>query len=112
MDIIIEEKSNWVILKLKGNLMEGQDSSEFNNIIKRYVEANKKNIVVDLGEVSYTNSTGISILFRGHQAIKKVGGKFKLTNLNPKLKKLLLITKLNTLFDIEENIEQAIKSLS
>ena len=112
MDIIIEEKSNCIILKLSGNLIEGPNSSEFNNIIKRYLETNKINIVVDFSDVEYVNSTGLSILFRGYLAIEKVGGKFMLANLNAKLNNLLSITKLNTLFDIEENIETAIISLS
>jgi anti-sigma B factor antagonist len=111
MDIIIEEKSNCVILKLNGNLIEGPSSAEFNNIIKRYIEVNQKNIVVDFGDIKFINSTGLSILFRGYLAIENVGGKFKIVNLNSKLKNLLSITKLNTLFDIEENIETAIKSL-
>ena len=112
MDIIIEEKSNCVILKLNGNLIEGPNSSEFNNIIKRYIEANKKNIVVDFSDVEYVNSTGLSILFRGYMAINNVGGKFKVANLNAKLNNLLMITKLNTLFDIEENLETAIKNFN
>jgi anti-sigma B factor antagonist len=111
MDIIIEEKSNCVILKLNGNLIEGPSSAEFNHIIKRFIDVNQKNIVVDFGDIKFINSTGLSILFRGYLAIENVGGKFKIVNLNSKLKNLLSITKLNTLFDIEENIETAIKSI-
>ena len=112
MDINIKEISNFVILKLNGNLIEGQNTSEFNSIIKKYLRENKKNIVVDLGDIKYVNSTGLSILFRAHRTIENEGGKFKIANLNAKLINLLSITKLNTLFDIEENVEAAINNLS
>ena len=70
----------------------------------------KKNVVVDLQKVTHVNSTGLSILFRGYRKINDAGGKFILVNINDKLKNLLSITKLDTLFDIEVDRKAAMKS--
>lgn len=112
MDILIDERSSFVILKLNGNLIEGPETHEFNDIIARYIKQNKTNFIIDFSDIKYINSTGLSIIFRGYLSISKAGGKFKIANLNSKLSNLLSITKLNTLFEIEKDIEAAIGSLS
>lgn len=112
MDIKVEKRNNCVILKLNGNLIEGPETNEFNNIIAEHLKENIKNFIIDFGDIKYINSTGLSIIFRGYLSVHKSGGKYKIANLNPKLKNLLSITKLNTLFDIEESIEKAILSLT
>ena len=112
MDIIIDERSSFVILKLNGNLIEGPETHEFNEIITKYLKANKLNFIIDFADIKYINSTGLSIIFRGYLSISKAGGKLRIANLNAKLSNLLSITKLNTLFEIEKDIESAIESLS
>lgn len=112
MDIKIEKIKNCVILKLNGNLIEGPETNEFNNIIAENLKEDTKNFIIDFGDIKYINSTGLSIIFRGYLSVQKAGGKYKIANLNPKLMNLLSITKLNTLFDIEESIEKAILSLT
>jgi len=109
MNIEIEESNNRVILRLKGNIIGGPDSTEFNNSIKQLISQGKIKIVIDLGNVSYVNSTGLSILFRGDRTVKEAGGDMKFASLNEKMKNLLLITKLNTIFDIYDSVEEAVK---
>lgn len=112
MGVKIKEIGNCVVLSLSGNLVEGSNTNEFNNIVRKQISCNKKNIIVDLGEIEFTNSTGLSVLFRGYKAVEDAGGKFMLVNLSTKLTYLLSITKLNTLFTIEKNVETAIKKMS
>jgi len=110
MDIETEQKNNYVIIKLKGNLIEGPKSDEFNKIIHQLIDDNKTYLIIDLGNVSYVNSTGLSILYNAHSAIKNVGGKMKLVSLNKKMQNLISITKLNTIFDVYDSEEIAAKS--
>ncbi len=112
MSVKIKEIGNCVVLSISGNLVEGPNTNEFNGIVRKQIGYNKKNIIVDLGEIEFTNSTGLSVLFRGYKVVEDAGGKFILVNLSTKLKNLLSITKLNTLFVIEENVETALKKLS
>jgi anti-sigma B factor antagonist len=112
MNIKIKEIDDFVVISLNGNLVEEPNTNEFNSIVREQISCNKKNIIVDLGEIEFTNSTGLSVLFRGYKAVEEAGGKFMLVNLSTKLTHLLSITKLNTLFVIEKNVETAIKKLS
>ena len=107
MNIEISEKFNTAVLNLKGKIVGGPDASEFNNTIQQLIEGNKKNIVVDLGNLKYVNSTGIGIIIRGYTTVKNAGGNLKLANLNEKMKGLLSITKLNTIFDIYDTSDAA-----
>jgi anti-sigma B factor antagonist len=66
--------------------------------------------VVNLLNVAYVDSSGLATLVEAHQKIKSAGGKLKLTNLSPKVKGLFEITKLEKLFDIQPNEEEAVKS--
>lgn len=112
MKIETVEKNNCVIMRLVGNLIEDAKSEEFNQIVKSLTKENKRNIIVDLADVRYINSTGLSILFRGYRTIDSAGGIFKLVNVNEKFRQLLAITRLDTLFEIEENLKSAIESFN
>lgn len=112
MNIEIEEKYNGVILKIKGDVIGDPDDTEFNNSIKQLIGENKKNIVVDFGNLGYVNSTGLGIIFRGYRKVKNVGGDIKLVSLNKKMKSLLSITKLDTIFDIYDTAETALNNMN
>ena len=112
MNLKIKEIDDFVVISISGNLVEEPNTNEFNKIVRDQISRNKKNIIVDLSEIEFTNSTGLSVLFRGYKAVEDAGGKFMLVNLSTKLAYLLSITKLNTLFVIEKNVETAIKKMS
>lgn len=112
MNIKIKEIDNCVVLSISGNLIEGLNPDEFKNIVRKQLQSNKKNIIVDLGEIEHVNSSGLSVLFRGYKTVEEAGGNFRVVNLSSRLNNLLSITKLNTLFVIEENVETAIKNLN
>jgi anti-anti-sigma factor len=112
MKINLEKGSNYAVIKLIGNLVEGPSSGEFSQLIEKLIKEDISNIIIDLEKVSYANSTGLSVLFNGYRKLDKRGGKFKLVNLNDKFKKLLSITKFDTLFEIHDNVGSAIKSIT
>lgn len=108
MKVEVLEREDNVILKLDGNITGIPDESEFNTLIKKYISEKKVNIIVDLGSISYINSTGLGMILRGYITIKNAGGSFKLASLNSKLRKLLEITKLNTIIEIHGSLESAL----
>ncbi len=110
MNLKISEKYNVVVLSLKGKIEGGPDASEFNDVIQKLIKENKKNIVADLGNLKYVNSSGVGIIMRAFTTVKNAGGNLKLANLNDKMKGLLSITKLNTIFEIYNTEEEATKS--
>lgn len=106
----ISHQKDYVVFILKGNLIESPDATEFYNTLKNLIGENRIKIIIDLRNISYVNSTGLSIIFQGNRMVNKAGGEFKLTGLNTKMKNLLNITRLDSIFDIYDSIEEAINN--
>lgn len=110
MKIKTVEKYNAIVLELKGNVMGGPDSQDFNNVIHKLVEEGKKNVVVDLADVKFMNSSGLGMLITGFTTMKNSGGFLKLANATEKINSLLIITKLITIFEHYNSVDEAVKS--
>ncbi len=104
------EHYNAVVIELKGNVMGGDDTKEFNDLLHKYLEEGKKNIVIDLSEVKFMNSSGLGMLIGGLTTMKKANGNLKLARTTEKIESLLVITKLITIFESFETVDEAIKS--
>ncbi|MEN8193238.1 MAG: STAS domain-containing protein [Bacteroidota bacterium] len=110
MKIKTSEKYGAVVITLKGNVMGGPDSQEFQDLLHKLFDDNKKNIVVDLGGVKFMNSTGLGMLISGYTSVKNGGGSLKLANATEKINSLLVITKLITIFDNYNSVDEAVES--
>ncbi|MCL5028382.1 MAG: STAS domain-containing protein [Bacteroidetes bacterium] len=104
------EQYNAVVIELKGNVMGGDDTKEFNELLHKVLDEGKKNVVVDLSEVKFMNSSGLGMLIGGLTTMKKGNGTLKLARTTDKIESLLVITKLSTIFESFETVEDAIKS--
>ena len=69
-----------------------------------------KNILLNLGDVSYIDSSGIGELVSAYTSTKNAGGELKLLNLTKKVQDLLQITKLYTVFDVWDDEPNAVAS--
>jgi len=104
------EKYNAVVFEMVGNMMGGPEAAEFSELLHQFVQEGKKNIIVDLSEVKFMNSSGLGMLISGLTTMKKEGGNLKLANVTDKIHSLLLITKLVTIFESYDSLDEAIKS--
>jgi len=112
MRIKTSEKYDAVVITLKGNVMGGPDSQEFQDLLHKLLEENKKNIIVDLGGVKFMNSTGLGMLISGYTSVKNGGGALVLANATEKINSLLVITKLITIFDNYNSVDEAAESFT
>jgi anti-sigma B factor antagonist len=110
MNFKIEEKYNAVVLELKGKLMGGPFMQEMNETLHRLIDEGKKNVVVDLGGVTFVSSSGIGILISGYTTMTNSGGNLKIANTSDKVRGLLSITKLDSIFEHYTTVEEALKS--
>jgi anti-sigma B factor antagonist len=78
--------------------------------VRGIVDKGSKKIIVNLGEVSYIDSSGLGELLCAFTAVKKAGGELKLLNATKKISDLLVITKLVTVFDVRDNEMAAVSS--
>ncbi|HSE19459.1 MAG TPA: STAS domain-containing protein [Pyrinomonadaceae bacterium] len=98
------------VLDMSGKITIGEGSVALRTAIRRLLEEGKKRILLNLAGVSYIDSSGIGELVSSYTAINKEGGQLKLLNLTQKIKDLLTITKLLTVFDVYENEAEALNS--
>ena len=110
MKFVTKEVYNAKVIEVKGKLMGGPEAEDFHNILKNTISENKKNVVVDLSDVGYVNSSGIGILVRGFTTMKNAEGDLKLAGISDKVKGVLSITKLNSVFEQYPNVDEASKS--
>jgi anti-sigma B factor antagonist len=110
MKVKIEEKYLAAIIELKGSLIGGENAKLFRDKLYTLITESKKNVVVDMTDVKYVNSTGIGILISGYTTLKNAGGDLKLAHISDKVQGVLNITKLNQIFNIYNNVDEAVKS--
>jgi anti-sigma B factor antagonist len=100
------------VLDLHGKVTIGEGSREVRETIRELLKNGNKNILMNLGDVSYVDSAGIGELVSSYTTVTNQGGQFKLLNLTKKIRELLAITKLLTVFDSFDDETAAIGSFS
>ncbi|HEY9140474.1 MAG TPA: STAS domain-containing protein [Bryobacteraceae bacterium] len=100
------------VIDVAGRITLGEGSSALRENLRDMVSKNQKKILLNLGEVSYIDSSGIGELVSGFTTVTNSGGQLKLLNLNKRVKDLLQITKLYTVFDVHEDEAGAIRSFA
>ena len=100
------------VLDVAGRITLGEGTSALRDTLRELVGKNQKKILLNLGEVSYIDSSGIGELVSGFTTVTNAGGQMKLLNLNKRVKDLLQITKLYTVFDVHEDEAAAIRSFA
>jgi len=109
MKIKTTEKYGAVILELKGNVMGGEDTKDFNELLHKLIDEGKTNVIIDLSSVKFMNSSGLGMLIGGLTTIKKTEGRLILAGVTDKIESLLIITKLITIFETAETVDAAVK---
>jgi len=99
-----------VILEPKGKIMGGPDASLLHDKLYEYIEQDRKKVVIDLAKVDWMNSTGLGILISGYTTLRNHDGQLKLVNVTEKIHSLLTITKLVTVFEAYDSLDEAMKS--
>jgi len=98
------------VVDVAGRITLGEGSTALRDTLRDMVTKNHKKILLNLGEVTYIDSSGIGELVSGFTSVTNSGGQLKLLGLNKRVKDLLQITKLYTVFDVHEEEASAIRS--
>jgi anti-sigma B factor antagonist len=102
--------SNVTIVDLSGRITLGEGSALLRQTVKGLLAEGRNRIVLNLGDVNYIDSSGIGELLSGFTSTKSQGGELKLMNLTKKIRDLLQITRLYTVFDIHADEDSAVRS--
>jgi len=95
---------------LSGRIILGDGSALLRKTIRGLLEEQRKLILLNLADVDYIDSSGIGELVSGYTAVKNQSGDLKLLHLTKKVKDLLQITKLYTVFDVFTDETAALRS--
>ena len=110
MKLTHQEVDDIIVLVPKGKSMGGPDATLLHDKLHNFIDQNKKKIIIDLSKVELMNSTGLGILISGLTTMKNNGGELKLAAVTEKIQSLLTITKLITVFENYDTVDQAVGS--
>ncbi len=108
MKIDIRTVGDVKILDCSGKITLGEGTMSVRETVRKLVDNGSKKILLNLAEISYIDSAGIGELVGSYASASNRGAKLKLLNLTNKIKQLLTITKLLTVFETFENEEIAL----
>ena len=103
-------KGNVTVIEVEGKLMGGPDAVELHETLHALVEKDVKNIVLDLKGVDWINSSGLGILISGLTTVRNSGGDLCLAQPGDKIKNILTITKLSSVFNSFDVLDDAVAS--
>ena len=110
MQITERQAGPVTVLDLTGKITLGDDQMLLKDKLQSLLHEGRKNVVLNLGQVTYVDSAGLGALVNGYITMTKDGGTLKLVNVTQKLQDLLSITKLLTVFDTYDTEEEATRS--
>ncbi len=110
MEITQKTQENVTVLALNGNIVGASESGILIDTLHELLEKGQTRVVIDLTQVSWMNSSGLGTLISGLNTMRQAGGNLKLCGMSPKIKNLLTITKLVTVFESFPAEADAVKS--
>jgi anti-sigma B factor antagonist len=110
LTIASREVDGVVVLDLNGRITLGEGSVQLRDAIRGLIGKGKKNVLLNMGEVSYIDSSGLGELVSAFTTAKNQQAEVKLLKLTRKVHDLLQLTKLYTVFDIKDDEASAIAS--
>jgi anti-sigma B factor antagonist len=100
------------VVDAAGRITLGEGASTFRDMIRDLAAKGNKKILVNLGDVSYIDSSGIGEMVSSFTTVTNHGGQLKLLSLTKRVKDLLQITKLYTVFEVFEDEASAVRSFA
>ena len=108
MKLDVKEIGVATVIHVRSNLIGGPETLAVHETVKEILGRKRTRIVIDLSSVTWINSSGLGMLMGCLTSVKNAGGEMTLTGVTEKVKNLFVITKLITLFDVFESVQEAI----
>jgi anti-sigma B factor antagonist len=93
-----------------GRITLGEEASAFRDTLRDVAASGSKKLLLNMSDVSYIDSSGIGEMVSGFTNFSRDGGQLKLVGLSKRVKDLLQITKLYTVFEVFEDEAEAVRS--
>ena len=110
MEITERSVDGVTVLDLDGKILLGQGDEVLRHTVRSLIAGGTRNLVLNLAAVPHVDSAGLGELVRCHTRMVQAGGSVKLLNLTARIRDLLSITKLATIFETHESEDSAVAS--
>lgn len=107
MEYRIEGQSGYQLVTLSGRLIEKNQADGLIGEFEGLISAGPKRYVLDLADLEYVNSTGLNLLIGMFTQARNSGGELVIGGISPKVKKLMVMTKLDSIFKIYTSVADA-----
>ena len=108
----VKKQSNVYIFALTGELIDKNQADKLMQDVDEVVLNNHIHFILDLSALKYLNSSGLTILIQILTKARKAGGEAVIAHVGKRIKELLIITKLNTVFTVADTVDEAIAILN
>ncbi|MEE9190427.1 MAG: STAS domain-containing protein [Candidatus Neomarinimicrobiota bacterium] len=110
----IKEKTygSVTVLSLSGKMMMDAHSSDLHRHVKKLVDSGKKQVVMDLGKVSWLASIGLGAILASYTSLKNADGDLKIARASRKIRSLFIFTQLIDIFKDYDSVDEAVASFS
>lgn len=98
-----ELKDGMLVISIEGNLLGENTNAPVMELIKQSIEAGNKKVIFNLSTMTFINSTGLGMLLTAVSKVRNAGGEMVMCSLPEQMKKLLQMTKLESVFIIHSD---------
>lgn len=110
MDIKMENTEGIAVLYIREDRLDANNSEELKVELRRFFEDGTKDLVIDLKEIHFIDSSGLGVLVSGYKNASILHGSLKLSNLQSQVKSMFELTRLHRVFDIFNTVDDALQS--
>jgi anti-sigma B factor antagonist len=110
MNYTVNEEYYCAVIELKGKIMGGPDAKKFRETLKELIDDGKTNVVLDLSQVKFMNSSGLGIIIGGLTTMRNAGGDLRICSAMERIESMLMVSQLNRVFELYPTLEEAIES--
>jgi anti-sigma B factor antagonist len=111
MKFLVENKEKYTVVTLKAEKLDATISPEVKAVFVEQVPANSRNLIFNLGETRYCDSSGLSAILVGNRLCSEANGLFVLAGVPEHTQKLIKISQLDSVFTSLPTVEEAVDSI-
>ena len=110
MEYTISNQSSYKLITLSGRLIEQSQAEGLIEEFEGFIQSGSNKFLMSLEELEYVNSTGLNLLIGMFTQARNAGGELVIGGISPKVKKLMVMTKLDSIFKIYDSVDEATES--
>jgi anti-sigma B factor antagonist len=100
------------VLSLSGKMMLDAKSINLHHYVKELIDRDKKNIVIDMGKITWFGSTGLGALLASYTSLKEAGGELKIARATRKIRSVFMFTQLIKVLQNYDSVAEAVAAFN